>query len=246
MKHKKAEKPDEGKQAELRSVFEALSEALSNEDEQLFGELFMTESDKQLMNALPAEHREAVRNALRGKGSLFKVLFSELLQLDTSRSNLQKEKDELFGKLQRLSADYTNFQKRAPKQIADSTAHEKEKIMRALLPPLDNLERTMQNAKSAEKINALIDGIRIIYDQILDILSSHGVEQIKAVGEKFDPALHEAIMQKSEAGKEDNVILEELQKGYKINGRAMRPSRVVVNKLPAKQETEQQRETEQG
>jgi molecular chaperone GrpE len=143
----------------------------------------------------------------------------------------------------RLSADYANFQKRAPKQIADSTAHEKEKIIKALLPPLDNFERTLQNAQSTENIKALSDGVRIIYDQILDILRSQGVEQIKAVGEKFDPALYEAIMQKTEADKEDNVVLAELQKGYKINGRAMRPSRVIVNKLPPKQGPQ---ETTQG
>jgi len=243
MKHKKAE---EEKQADLKGVFEALADALSNKDEQLFGALFLTEGDKQLMESLPAEHKEAVRNALMGKGSLFKTLFSELLQLDISRSNLQKEKEELFGKLQRLSADYANFQKRAPKQIADTTAYEKEKIMKTLLPPLDNLERTLQNVQSAENANAIRDGIRIIYEQILDILRSHGVEQIKAVGEKFDPALHEAIMQKAEAGKEDNIVLEELQKGYKINGRAMRPSRVVVNKLPPTQGPQQMQETEQG
>jgi len=236
MKHKKAEKPEEGKQSELKDVFGAMSEALSNQDEQLFGELFLTESDKQLMESLPAEHRDAVRNALMSKGSLFKTLFSELLQIDVSRADLQKEKEELFGRLQRLSADYTNFQKRVPKQIADFTEHEKEKIIRTLLPPLDNLERTLQNAQSTENVNALRDGIRIIYEQVLDILGSHGVGQIKAVGEKFDPALHEAMMQKAEAGKEDGVVLEELQKGYKINGRAVRPSRVIVNKLPPKQE----------
>ena len=236
MKHKKAEKPEEGKQSELKGVFGAMSEALSNQDEQLFGELFLTESDKRLMESLPAEHRDAVRNALMSKGSLFKTLFSELLRTDVSRADLQKEKDELFGRLQRLSADYTNFQKRVPKQIADFTAHEKEKIIRTLLPPLDNLERTLQNAQSTENVNALKDGIRIIYEQVLDILGSHGVGQIKAVGEKFDPVLHEAMMQKAEAGKEDGVVLEELQKGYKINGRAVRPSRVIVNKLPPKQE----------
>jgi molecular chaperone GrpE len=236
MKHKKTDEP--------KRVFEALSDALSNQDEQLFGELFLTESYKQLMNTLPAEHREAVRNALMSKGVFFKTLFSELLQLDTSRSDLQKERDELFGKLQRLSADYMNFQKRVPKQIADTTAYEKEKIMKTLLPPLDNLERTLQNAGSTENANALTDGIRIIYDQLIGILGSQGVEQIKAVGEKFDPALHEAMIQKSEPDKEDNVVLEELQKGYKINGRAIRPSRVVVNKLPPKQETQQTEKTQ--
>jgi molecular chaperone GrpE len=149
--------------------------------------------------------------------------------------DLQKEKNELFGKLQRVSADYINYQKRVSKQTADTIAYEKEKIIKTLLPALDNFEHMLQNAKSAESTDVLLKGIRIIYDQILDILKSHGVEHIKALGEKFDPALHEAVSQKAESEKEENIVLEEFQKGYKLNGRVLRPNRVIVNKLPDKQ-----------
>jgi molecular chaperone GrpE len=103
------------------------------------------------------------------------------------------------------------------------------------LPALDNFEHTLQNAHSAENTDVLIKGIRIVYDQILGILKTHGVEHIKALGEKFDPALHEVIMQKAEPEKEENIVLEEFQKGYKLNGRVIRPSRVIVNKLPSEQ-----------
>ena len=75
--------------------------------------------------------------------------------------------------------------------------------------------------------------ISIIYDQILEILKSFDVEQTKAVGEKFDPALHQAMLQKHEPDCKDNIVLEEFQKGYKLNGRVIRPSKVVVNKLPS-------------
>lgn len=149
--------------------------------------------------------------------------------------NLKKEKDELFEKLQRVSADYANYQKRAPKQIADTVAYEKERIIKSLLPALDNFEHTLQNSKSVENIDALIQGIRIIYDQMLDILKSHGVEPIKALGETFDPALHEAMMQKTEPEKENNIVLQEFQKGYKLNGRVIRPVKVIVNKLITEQ-----------
>lgn len=149
--------------------------------------------------------------------------------------NLQREKDELFEKLQRVSADYANFQKRVPKQIADSVAYEKEMVIKSLLPALDNFEHTLQNADSAEDVVVLAKGIRIIYDQMLDILKSHGVEQIEALGENFDPAMHEAMMQKSDPEKEDNIVLQEFQKGYKLNGRVIRPGKVIVNKLAANQ-----------
>ncbi|MHC4725866.1 MAG: nucleotide exchange factor GrpE [Planctomycetota bacterium] len=160
--------------------------------------------------------------------------------------NLQKEKDELFGKLQRVSADYANFQKRVPKQISDSISYEKERIIKSLLPALDNFEHTLQNAQSVENVDSFIKGIQIIYDQMLDIIKLHGVEQIKAPGETFNPAMHEAMMQKTEPDKEDNVVLEEFQKGYKLNGRVIRPSKVIVNKLTSEQSEQQKTVSEES
>ena len=75
---------------------------------------------------------------------------------------------------------------------------------------------------------------------MLDILKSHGVEQIKALGEKFEPALHQAIMQQAKSEQEENIVLEEFQKGYKLNGRVIRPTKVIVNKLPSEETTQQQ------
>ncbi|MCP4607399.1 MAG: nucleotide exchange factor GrpE [Planctomycetes bacterium] len=160
---------------------------------------------------------------------------NEPVKLHQNLENLQKEKDDLFGKLQRVSADYANFQKRVPKQIADNICYEKEKIIKSLLPALDNFEHTLQNAHSAEDAEVFIKGIQIIHDQMLDIFKSHGVEQIKSPGEKFNPAMHEAMMQKAEPEKEDNIVLEEFQKGYTLNGRVIRPSKVIVNKLATEQ-----------
>ena len=167
---------------------------------------------------------------------------ADMKELRQQLEKLQKEKDELFGKLQRVSADYTNFQKRAPKQIADTIVYEKERIIKTLLPAMDNFEHTLQNAHSAESADVLVKAIEIIYEQMLEILKSHNVEQIKALGEKFDPALHEAMMQQSDPGKEEDLVLEEFQKGYKFNGRVIRPSKVIVNKLPSEQPTQGEKE----
>jgi len=221
MKAKRKEKSEE-KQHEPtvdgEETFNQLLDTLLHQKDELFEDTFLTKEDKHLIDALPEEHREPVRGALLKKGVLFKML---------------------HGKLQRLSADYANFQKRVPKQTADSILYEKEKIIKSLLPVLDNFEHTLQNAHSAENVDILIKGIQIIYDQMLDILKSHGAEQIKAIGEIFDPALHEAIMQKTQPQQKENTVLEVFQKGYKLNGRVIRPSRVVVNKLQAEQTTGQ-------
>ena len=80
---------------------------------------------------------------------------------------------------------------------------------------------------------------------MLDILKSHNVEQIEALGERFDPAMHQAMTQQSNPDKEQNIVLEEFQKGYKLNGRVIRPSKVIVNKLP-EELPEQEQQGDEG
>jgi molecular chaperone GrpE len=164
-------------------------------------------------------------------------------ELGAQLQELQAEKDETLGKLQRVSADYANFQKRVARQTADTIAYEKELIIKTLLPALDNFEHTLANAQPSDNADAFVKGVRIIYDQMLDIFKSHGVEQIKALGEKFDPAQHEAMMQRAEPETADDVVLEEFQRGYRLNGRVIRPSKVIVNKLAAEQPQEDESET---
>jgi len=172
---------------------------------------------------------------------------------DPNRGELELEKEKVkclryllsiwIQKLQRLSADYANFQKRTPKHVAEAIAYEKEKIIKTLLPALDNFAHTFANAHAAESVDAVIKGVRIIYDQIIDILKSHGVEQLNALGKKFDPSQHEAVLQKAEPQQPDGIVLEEPQKGYKLNGHVIRASRVVVNKLQKPEEKEQKPQT---
>jgi molecular chaperone GrpE len=155
----------------------------------------------------------------------------ELQQIRVQLQTLQGERDELFGRLQRLSADYANYQKRVHKQVADAVGQEREKVMRSLLAVCDNLEMTIQQAKS-NNLQAILTGVQIVYDQMMDVLRTHGVEPIKALDQGFDPTLHQALQQRSDPDKEDNLVLEECQKGYLLAGRTLRPSRVIVNRAP--------------
>jgi molecular chaperone GrpE len=167
-------------------------------------------------------------------------------KLQEQIKELQNEKDEIFGKLQRIGADYANFQKRVPKQIADTITYEKEKIIKTILPVLDNFEHTLQNVHSAESVDVLIKGIGIIYDQMLDILKSHGIEQIEALGQQFDPALHEAMMKKADPEGQENIVIEEFQKGYKLNGRVVRPTKAVVSTKSEEQDQQQEQTTDES
>jgi molecular chaperone GrpE len=180
----------------------------------------------------PEKHEDEKAERHEEKQSGHKAEKEHAKEMHKKFEALQKEKDETFARLQRVSADFINFQKRVPKQIADSLAYEKEKLIKSFLPILDNFEHVIQNAKKAQSVDAMVKGVEIIRDQMLDILKSHGVEQIQAVGEKFDPAFHHALMFRAEHDKEENIILEEYEKGYKLDGRVIRPIKVVVNKLP--------------
>lgn len=195
----------------------------------------------ELLNQLLPLGNETLRETLESQK---KHLESRL----TKELEFEKEKNkcvlQLLGiaidQYQRVSADYDNLQKRTAKQIVDTIGYEKEKIIKTILPAMDNFEHTLQNAGSADTVDVLIKGIQIIYDQMLDILKLHNVEQIKALGEPFDPAMHEAMMQKTEPEHKENIVLEEFQKGYKLNGRVIRPSKVIVNKLTEEQPAEQE------
>ena len=159
-------------------------------------------------------------------------------ELKEQIAELLTEKQVFFEKLQRVSADYINYQKRAPKQIADSVAYEKKAIIRSLLPSLDNFNHALAGADTArgpEALEGIIKGLRMVYDHMLDALKSHGVEQIAALGAEFNPAMHEAMQTRCQEDKPENIILEEFQKGYTFNEQVLRPSKVIVNKLPTKE-----------
>ena len=166
-------------------------------------------------------------------------------ELGQQIEQLTKEKDELFEKLQRLSADYANFQKRAPKQIADSVAYQKEAIIKSFLPCLDNLEHAFAGACGAETVESITKGIQIVFEQMQEALKSHGLKRIDSLGTDFDPSVHEAMMRRAEDDKADNIVLEEFQPGYKLGDRVIRPSKVIVNKLPTEDESEVDKKTEQ-
>lgn len=173
------------------------------------------------------------------------VLEKKIAGLEEKLESLGNEKQDVFEQLQRISADYANFQKRTPKQIADSVAYEKKSILRSLLSSIDNFEHALSHASSAggeEALDNLIKGIQLVFDHMLDALKNHGVKPIEALGQPFDPNLHEAMMRRSEPDKEDNIVLEVYQAGYMMGEQVLRPSKVIVNKIeeekPAMETTE--------
>jgi len=143
--------------------------------------------------------------------------------------NVKGQNQEYLSRLQRLQADFENFKRRTKIQSKDLGKYASVDLIRELLDISDNLERATQ-ALRAEGVQGVYEGIELIRKQLCDILSRNGVTRIDSVGELFDPHVHEAIMSVSDAKLPDSVIAEEIQKGYKLYDKVIRPSKVKVNK----------------
>lgn len=144
-------------------------------------------------------------------------------------AQLQAERDGLFARLQRVSADYQNYQKRVRRDLAQGREFAQEELMKALLPILDDMERALEAGRATHDADdPLLTGMQLAHDNALSVLSKFGLERIEAVGQPFDPDLHSAIMQQATDEQEPQTVLAEVQKGYRFKGRAIRPSRVVV------------------
>lgn len=137
---------------------------------------------------------------------------------------------KLKERLLRTAADFDNFRKRSRRDIADAERRVQEDLLRSLLPTFDNLERAVTAASGATDVKALAEGIRMVVRQFQDTLGSVGIERVITQGKPFDPAEHEAVQHVQSDQVPPGVIVQELQAGYRWQGRLMRPALVVVSK----------------
>jgi molecular chaperone GrpE len=161
----------------------------------------------------------------------------QLAEIKKALETRTREYKELVDQLQRLAAEYANYQKRIERTLQDQRRLGVRDMALDLLPALDNLDRTLAAAKDAPDLDALLAGVRLVRDQVLAALQKHGVSPIEAAGQPFNPEHHEAVaLLPSESHPEGNVM-EEVQKGYKMDGRTIRATRVAVSSGAPKPET---------
>ena len=142
---------------------------------------------------------------------------------------LQAERDELFGRVQRLAADFDNFRKRAAREQADTIARANERLVKELLPVLDDLGRALEAAAGHEEAK-LEEGVQLVHRSLVALLEREGLAEIETDG-RFDPYVHEALLsQPSE--QEEGAVLQVVQPGYRLGDRVLRPARVVVSAGP--------------
>jgi molecular chaperone GrpE len=145
-------------------------------------------------------------------------------------SAAKRERDEYLELARRTRADFENYRKRVAKETSDAQARGKAELARELLPVIDNLERALQSGTDASAHEGLVQGVGFVLEELRDKLGSAGVEAFDPTGEKFNPELHEALSAQPAEGTDSGVILETVEKGYRLNGQVLRPARVVVSK----------------
>ncbi len=142
---------------------------------------------------------------------------------------LRQEKDALQDRLLRTAAEFDNYRKRVERERRDLSEFAAADVLAELLPIIDNFDRALQ-APAGSDTDALRRGVELIHKQMLDLLRKRGVTPIDAVGADFDPNVHEAVVHEPSERHRDGEVIQELQRGYKLGDRLLRPSMVKVAK----------------
>ncbi|MBZ4682953.1 MAG: nucleotide exchange factor GrpE [Fusobacteriales bacterium] len=154
----------------------------------------------------------------------------ETNDLEKQLENANKEIEELKNAYARKNAEFQNFARRKENEFEELKKYAAEKIIAKFLEGVDNLERAIAASLESKDFDSLVKGVDMTLNQIKNTLKAEGVEEIKAVGEKFDPYKHQAVMVENVEDVENDHIIMELQKGYTMHGKVIRPSMVKVCK----------------
>jgi len=149
-----------------------------------------------------------------------------IAELEERIALLERERDEYLADVKRLAADFDNYRKRAAREQQSLVARAHERLVKDLLPVLDDLERALEAAEQHEEAR-LEDGVRLVHRELRGTLEKEGLVEIETDGE-FDPHVHEALLSQP-SDEDDGAILQVIQKGYRLGDRVLRPARVVIS-----------------
>ncbi|MCR6110373.1 nucleotide exchange factor GrpE [Bacillus sp. A301a_S52] len=142
---------------------------------------------------------------------------------------LERKLADATNRILRIQADYDNFRRRTKQEKESAAKYRSQSLAEKLLPALDNFERGMMITPQEEETKSLLQGMEMVYRQLKDALVEEGIEPIETVGKPFDPHYHQAVMQVENDEFESNVVVEEMQKGYQLKDKVIRPAMVKVN-----------------
>jgi molecular chaperone GrpE len=153
-----------------------------------------------------------------------------------AKAKISHRKKDLLAKLQRVTADFANYQKRMARNAEETRQWARAEMIRSILPAIDDFEQALEAGKTAQDVESLLEGFKLVHDHLLAMLGKQQVQTIATEGQKFDPAVHEAMLHQESAEHEPGTVMAELRKGYTMNGRTLRPARVTVSKSPGEKE----------
>jgi molecular chaperone GrpE len=188
---------------------------------------------------MPAEHPHEAKQE-EGKGKKKHGGKESTSELDAALQKAQEEAAENYDRFLRVSADLENYKKRVSKEKADLIRYGNEELIKELLPVIDNLERALGHTSSDGAKEGISDGVAMTLQQFLGILQRFGVTPISVEGEPFDPTKHEAVMEQATDDYNPGHVVAELQKGYLLNDRLVRPAKVAVAKAQDNAESEKE------
>lgn len=156
----------------------------------------------------------------------------DVIEEEVLNHQAPKAEEDFKAKYYYLAAEIENMRRRFQKEKEDTIKYGSTKILESLVSVLDNFDLTVNAIKADqdEKMKNIAIGIDMVRNQFLDVLKQNGLSPIEAVGKQFDPNFHEAMSQKADPEKKDEEIIAEFQKGYILNGRVIRASKVVIAK----------------
>jgi molecular chaperone GrpE len=175
-------------------------------------------------------------NELSGSASESMPQATELVKLRERLEAKEKEANEYHDRYLRQLAELENFKRRINREKDEAIRFANEALVKDLLPVVDNLERAVAHAKGGGNGRPLVEGVEMVLRGLFDMLAKHGVVQIVAIGQPFDPEKHEAMAQVESATNQPNTVVDEYHKGYLLRDRLLRPSLVSVAKAPESQE----------
>ena len=153
---------------------------------------------------------------------------TDIEELQNLLAQKTQEAEENYDRYLRLAAELDNLKKRQERELTEVRQFANDKLLKELVPVLDNLERALEHGRQSAAPEALMNGLDLVSQDFLKVLGRFGVTPINCVGERFDPAYHHAVMEEEAAEMEDQTVLKELQKGYLLQNRLLRPAMVVV------------------
>lgn len=163
-----------------------------------------------------------------------------LKEMETRLESLGQEAKENHDRFLRVSAEFENYKKRAAREMGDFRKFANESFVKAMLPVVDNLDRAIESSSNDKNTNtSVVEGVNMTLREILKVFEQFSVIPFESLGKTFDPGFHQAVMQEENEEYPDNTVLNELQKGYLIHDRLLRPAMVVVSKKKEKPENEE-------